>query len=473
MSAVDASAIEPIEDLVEQAGVAVARAVLAEMGGSYGRRVAVLAGKGLNGADGRVAAERLTQRGVRTTVVEASAAIDRLPAVGGHSLDLVVDAAYGTGLGRGFEAPIVDAPVVAVDLPSGLDGLTGEALGRPLTATRTVTFAALKPGLLFGNGPALSGRIEVVDLALDVSHASSHLVEDRDIPDLVPSRSANAHKWQSACWVLAGSPGMEGAAGLAATAALRGGAGYVRLTTPAGTDGIQSAGVPVEVVCDRTSGPVDPVEAARYASFVVGPGLGTGPLVPEVVQGVLSAARATDRPVVIDGDGLTAIAKGRVTGNDWPSVGAVLTPHDGEFSRLAGQPPGPDRMAAARGLAARTGAVILLKGPTTVVAAPDGRVLLTATGNAHLATAGSGDVLSGILGAVLARGAKPFEAAAGAAHIHGRLATSPGLYRRPPEILPSPGMTAADLAARLVSVMERLGIDRETASSTDQVKGAS
>ena len=181
MAAVDAASPEPLDVLVDRAGAAVARAVLDELGGGYGRRVAVLVGKGSNGADGRVAAERLGRRGVRISVVDASSAPERLPTGGGHSVDLVVDAAYGTGLGRPFEAPSVDAPVLAVDLPSGLNGLTGEVMGRPLAAKRTVTFAAIKPGLLFGGGPELAGRVEVVDLGLDTAGAAAHLLEDTDI----------------------------------------------------------------------------------------------------------------------------------------------------------------------------------------------------------------------------------------------------------------------------------------------------
>lgn len=452
MAAVDAAATEPVDVLVDRAGAAVARAVLDELGGGYGRRVAVLAGKGSNGADGRVAAGRLGRRGVRCTVVDAAPAPDRLPADGDHAVDLVVDAAYGTGLGRPFEAPTVDAPVLAVDLPSGLDGLTGEALGRPLSAVRTVTFAALKPGLLFGDGPALAGRVEVVDLGLDVSGATVHLLEDADVAALVPARPADAHKWQSACWVVAGSPGMEGAAGLAATAALRAGSGYVRLTAPDPVDG-----VPVEVVrIDEV--PADPDDVARFAALVVGPGLGTGPDAAATVDAVLAAATAAGRPVVVDGDGLTALSgQGADRGVPLPD-GTVLTPHDGEFARLAGGPPGPDRLAAARSLAAARGAVVLLKGPTTVVAAPDGRVLLAAAGDARLATAGSGDVLSGIIGAFLARGAGPLEAAAAAAHVHGRLVTH---QPRDADLEPASttGVAAGDLSARLVAVLEDLGVD--------------
>ena len=460
MAAVDAAAPEPLDVLIDRAGAAVARAVLDELGGGYGRRVAVLVGKGSNGADGRVAAERLGRRGVRTSVVDAASAPERLPTSGGHAVDLVVDAAYGTGLGRPFEAPSVDAPVLAVDLPSGLDGLTGEVMGRPLAARRTVTFAALKPGLLFGGGPVLAGRVEVVDLGFDMSGATAHLLEDTDIAALIPRRPTDAHKWQSACWVVAGSPGMEGSAGLAATAALRAGAGYVRLSVP---DGLAGSAEPV-VADEVVHLPIglelflEEEEQARFASMVVGPGLG---IVDEVADGVRRLVASPGPPVVVDGDGLTALADCRVDGSSRP---LVLTPHDGEYFRLTGCPPGPDRMAAARSLAADTGAVVLLKGPTTVIAAPDGRILLTTTGDARLATAGTGDVLAGIIGAFLARGAGPLEAAAAAAHVHGRLATAPGLKELPPT-----GVVAGDLSARLVSVLTDLSID--ATGLADRTKG--
>ena len=188
MAEIDAASPEAVDVLVGRAGAAVARAVLEELGGSYGRRVVVLAGPGSNGADGRVAAERLEQRGVRTVVVDALDAPERLPPA-----DLVVDAAFGTGLRRPFEPPQTSSPVLAVDLPSGLDGLTGVAMGAPMGAVRTVTFAALKPGLLLGEGPGLAGRVEVADIGLDVSGAGAFLVEDSDISGLVPMRRPDAH----------------------------------------------------------------------------------------------------------------------------------------------------------------------------------------------------------------------------------------------------------------------------------------
>ena len=437
MAAIDAAAPEPTATLVARAGAAVARAALDEMGRYLGRRVVVLVGKGTNGADGRVASRRLARKGVRTLVIDALTAGGQLP-----DADLVIDAAYGTGLRRPWEAPSTSSPVLAVDIPSGVDPLTGSALGRPFAAARTVTFAALKPGLLLGEGFRLAGRVEVADIGLDVSSAITWLVTDDDIRLMVPSRPPDAHKWQSACWVVAGSPGMEGAAGLTARAAQRAGAGYVRLSVPGGipTDGPPEAvGWPLE-----TSFKVEPEEVSRFAAMVVGPGLG---LAGDTVAGVRRIVSDLSVPLVVDGDGLTALGDGRLCRDRCPPV--VLTPHDGEFKSLMGKDPGPDRLDAARAAASAMGAVMLLKGPTTVVASPDGRVLVVTSGDQRLATAGSGDVLAGIVGAFLARGADPFEAAAAGAHVHGRLLDD----------LPPTGVVAGDLLTRLVETLVTLGVD--------------
>jgi ADP-dependent NAD(P)H-hydrate dehydratase / NAD(P)H-hydrate epimerase len=234
MAAVDAAAPEPVEVLIERAGAAVARAALDLLDGVYGRRVVVVAGKGNNGNDGRAAAARLRRRGVRVAVLDAATPPARIP-----PCDLVVDAAYGTGFRGTWEPPDPgDAPVLAVDIPSGVDGRTGQAEGLVLAAERTVTFAALKPGLLLGEGPELAGEVHLADIGLDVSGASTALVEDADVARWLPVRPRETHKWQAAVWVVAGSPGMTGAATLAARGAQRIGAGYVRLSTPGGGVGV-------------------------------------------------------------------------------------------------------------------------------------------------------------------------------------------------------------------------------------------
>lgn len=415
MATIDAAAPEPVEVLMARAGEAVARAAVQLLGGTYGRRVVVVAGPGNNGGDGRVAAERLARRGVRVRVHP----VDDAPAVLGPC-DLVIDASYGTGFRGSYAFPDPDgAPVLAVDIPSGISGLTGRAAGRPAHAVATVTFAALKPGLVAGDGPSFAGGVTVADIGLDVSGAATHLVEDADVGAWVPDRSEEDHKWRHAVWVVAGSPGMTGAARLATAAALRSGAGYVRLTVPGHAD----PGAPVEAVVvplrtDDWAGPVT-AETGRFRAVAVGPGLGRADHTGTEVRRLLAG---TDRPVVLDGDGLWVLGRDAPTVLATRSAPTVLTPHDGEFERITGAPPGDDRLAAARELAAGTGAVVLLKGATTVVAAPDGAVLLVRAGDPRLATAGTGDVLTGVVAAVIAAGADPWRGAAAAAHLHGRAA---------------------------------------------------
>src|SRR5262245_51627851 len=183
MAAIDAAAPEPVEVLIGRAGVAVARAAIEMLGGTYGRRVVVLAGKGNNGNDGRDAARRLRRRGVQVVEVDAHDAPTALPIA-----DLVIDAAFGTGFRGGWRAPETSAPVLAVDIPSGVDGLTGAVSERVLPAERTVTFAALKPGLLLAPGIELTGEIEVVDIGLDTTTANAWLVTDGDVAGWLPRR---------------------------------------------------------------------------------------------------------------------------------------------------------------------------------------------------------------------------------------------------------------------------------------------
>lgn len=413
MQAIDADAADSVDVLVDRAGAAVARAALDLLGGAYGRRVVVLVGPGNNGADGRVAAERLRLRGVRVTVVELADAPPVLP-----EADLVIDAALGTGVSRPHHAPDPGvALVLAVDIPSGIDGDTGEATGSPMRADLTVTFAGLKPGLLLGDGPAHAGAVQVVDIGLDVSRARIHLVDDASAAALLPRRRSGTHKWDQAVLVVAGSPGMTGAASMAAEAAQRAGAGMVRLATPGGGHGRD---VPREVVT------LDVDEAGWAAALVddpgkvhavaVGPGMGTSMATRHQIRTLVAGVGV---PVVVDGDGLTALGADAASVIERRAPGTVLTPHDGEFTRLAGHPPGVDRIADVVALADRTGACVLLKGPTTVVAAPDGRVRLVRAGDDRLATAGTGDVLTGIVAALLAGGLDPLDAAAVGAHVHG------------------------------------------------------
>ncbi len=441
MQAVDAAAqaTVPLEVLVARAGTAVATAALAMLGGAYGRRVVVVAGKGNNGADGRVAAGRLSGRGARIEVV-APGDRTRLPAV-----DLVIDAAFGTGFRGGYDAPSCPpgTPVLAVDIPSGVLGDTGEAPGSPLPADRTVTFVAAKPGLVQGAGRSLAGRVVVADIGLPAGPARIHVLEDSDIADLVPERNEAGNKWDAAVLVVAGSPGMTGAAGMCARAALRTGSGMVRLGVPggdlAGSPAPEAVGLPL--AANGWSG--DALTAAdRCGAVVVGPGLGRDPATAADVRRLVALSPV---PVVVDADGLFALgsfAAGRPLETRSP---VVLTPHDGEYGRLL-SPPGPDRIDAARRLAAASGTIALVKGPTTTVAEPSGRVLVAMAGSPRLATAGTGDVLSGMIGALIARGVDPHRAAAAAAHLHGRAA---GLG-------PAEGLVAGDLPGLVSSVFSAL-----------------
>lgn len=439
MASIDAAAPEPVDVLIGRAAGAVARAAVELLGGTYGRRVVLVAGPGNNGNDGRVAASMLERRGVRVTVH----GVEEAPAVLGPS-DLVIDAAFGTGFRGSYEFPDPNgAPVLAVDIPSGVSGLTGSASGRPVAAAATVTFAALKPGLVLGDGPSFAGGVSVADIGLDVSAASVHLVEDADVVGWVPARAVDDHKWRHAVWVVAGSPGMTGAARLCSAASMRAGAGYVRLTVP----GDERADGPVEAVVVPL--PADGWAASvvdqgdRFQALAVGPGLGREDQVGAQVRELLAG---TDRPVVLDSDGLWVLGRDAVAVLGERSAPTVLTPHDGEFERLTGAAPGEDRIAATRELAAATGAVVLLKGATTVVARPDGAVLLVRSGDARLASAGTGDVLTGILAALVASGADPFRGAAAAAHLHGRAAMAG----------PARGLVASDVVDLLPDAWDDL-----------------
>lgn len=436
MSAIDAEASEPSEVLIRRAAWYVAHEAIVMMGGTYGRRVVVLVGKGNNGNDGRVAAGFLAERGVRTHVIEV-AGVARFES-GFPSCDLLLDAAFGTGFSGTWDPPTPGAaPVLAVDIPSGIDGLTGQACGSPWHAVRTVTFAGLKPGLLQGDGPHYTGGVVLADIGLDVGRARAHLVEDPDVPAWVPNRRPGDHKWSRAVWVVAGSPGMEGAGWLCARSAMRGGAGYARSSSP-GVGRPESPREAVGMALAETGwGAEVASDASRFGAIVIGPGLGRS----AGVRGELEDVVASGVPTVVDADALRAVGTVplEIPGGRTGSAPLVFTPHDGEYEALMGAPPGRDRLAAAREAADRHRCVVLLKGPTTVVAEPGGAALVVRSGDERLATAGTGDVLSGLIGAHLAAGADPLQAAGAAAHLHGRAAELAGVS----------GVVAGDVAEAL------------------------
>jgi hydroxyethylthiazole kinase-like uncharacterized protein yjeF len=449
MRAVDAAAAAevPTEVLVARAGSALAREVLHRLGGAYGRRVVVVAGKGHNGDDGRYAASRLARRGAKVTVLDPPAGGERrvLPAC-----DAVVDAAYGTGFRGEYVAPQAPpgALVVAADIPSGVHGDTGAACAGAVRAHATVTFAAWKPGLLLGAGPELAGEVRVADIGLDVSRARTHLLEDRDVAELLQPRPRDAHKWRAAVAVAAGSPGMLGAARLCAEAGLRAGAGMVRLFVP----GLRRDELPVTEAVAFAPGKAFAeavlAEAPRCKAVVIGPGLGASETTADEVRAVVAKSPV---PVVVDADGLGALGTAealRALVASRPAATVALTPHAGEFRRLAGMDPLPDPLGAARGLAGATRCVVVLKGPTTVVADPDGSAYLVAAGSPRLATAGTGDVLAGIIGAFVARAPELglARAAALASHVHGRAAA----------LGPAEGLVASDLLGLVPKALSRL-----------------
>lgn len=448
MRAADAAALATVshDTLVDRAGTAVGQAALRLLGGAYGRRIIVVAGKGSNGADGRVAGALLRRRGARVTVLDAADAPPVLPAC-----DLVIDAAYGTGFRGAYDAPALPSgvPVLSVDIASGVDADTGAAPGAPFHATQTVTFAAYKPGLLQGAGPGCSGQVRVVDIGVVLAGSGAALIEDADVAAHVPERQRQSHKWSTALGIASGSVGMEGSAILCTRGAMAAGSGMIRLGNP----GNPSADWPTEAVRVHLEGPrwaeAFLAAAQKCRAIVVGPGLGTDDITQEEIRAVIAGALT---PLVIDADAITALgdaaaARRLVAGRSAPTV---LTPHDGEFARVAGSPPGDDRLAAARDLAGRIGAVVLLKGALTAVAAPQHElpdVLLAAAGVPALATAGTGDVLSGVIGAFLARGTPAHLAAALGAHVHGRAAARGRLE----------GLVAGDLPGLIASWLSEDG----------------
>ncbi|MEQ1872692.1 MAG: NAD(P)H-hydrate dehydratase [Ilumatobacteraceae bacterium] len=441
MRSIDASAVESGEVLIGRAGAAVARSAVRLMGGTYGRTVNVIAGKGNNGADGRVAGERLQASGVKVRVFDAADCPLTLPPA-----NLVIDAAYGTGFRGAWKPPAVeDTPVLAVDIPSGVDALTGQIEGDVLSATATVTFGAYKPGLVLPPGAGFAGSVQIADIGLGAAaaaQATAFLVQDSDVAEWLPRRDAASHKWRAAVRVIAGSASMPGAAVLVSLGALRACAGMVHLSSP----GEILNGVPTEVV--QRSLPAKGWSADvlstldRFQALVIGPGLGRAEAVATQTRSVVIDAPV---PIVIDGDALFAMAwnvQDAAALLRRRTTPTVLTPHDGEFALLTGAKPGADRLDAARRLAADTACVVLLKGAATVVAESSGAVLVVTTGDARLASAGTGDVLAGIIGALLAAGVSAFHAAAAGAWLHGQAAHRAAAY----------GMIASDLTDHLPEV---------------------
>lgn len=439
--------------LMQVAAAAVAKHARAMLPG--GGSVRVLAGPGNNGGDGMVAAHLLAQAGHRVEVVALSpdagwkgdaARARALWAGPVHppdavlpEADLVIDALFGIGLARpldGAAAALAEAanagaaPVLAVDIPSGVDSDTGAVPGPAIRATATVTFHCAKPGHLLLPGRLRAGALHVADIGLPPSPSRTW----RNGPWRLPEPEPTAHKYaRGGALVWSGPELATGAARLAASAALRGGAGAVALVGDAAALRVHAAQVTAIMLREGDAqGFARLLADPRWRAACVGPGAGPA------ARCAAGAALQSGRAVVLDADALTAFAGADgdlarlVARHDRP---VVLTPHEGEFARLFPHLRG-SRLARARAAAAGSGAVIVLKGPDTVIAAPDGRAIIEADAPAHLATAGSGDVLAGFVTALLAQGMAAFEAAAAAVWLHGAVARHAGR-----------GLTAEDLLA--------------------------
>ncbi|MDX1884479.1 NAD(P)H-hydrate dehydratase [Mycolicibacterium sp. 120270] len=404
--------------------VAIARELVMRTGGVAGRSVCAVVGSGDNGGDALWAATFLRRRGAAATAVlldperthaKALAAfrkaggrvVESVPA----TTDLVIDGVVGIS-GKGPLRPAaaevfaaVDEagiPVVAVDIPSGVDVHTGAVSGPAVRAALTVTFGGLKPVHALGD----CGRVELVDIGLDLPPSDMMSFEAADVAARWPAPGPKDDKYtQGVTGVLAGSATYPGAAVLCTGAAVAATSGMVRY---AGSAAQQVLSHWPEVIASPS-----PAAAGRVQAWAVGPGLGTD----EVGAAALWFALDTDLPVIADADALTILAAHPDLLAD-RTAPTVLTPHAGEFARLAGAPPGDDRVAATRRLADQFGATVLLKGNVTVIAEPGGSVYLNPAGQSWAATAGSGDVLSGIIGALLAAGLPAGEAAAAAAFVH-------------------------------------------------------
>ncbi|MCH0542391.1 NAD(P)H-hydrate dehydratase [Streptomyces sp. MUM 203J] len=434
--AAEAALMERVPDgaLMQRAAAGLAGACAGLLGRVYGARVVLLVGSGDNGGDALYAGARLARRGAGVAAVllgarAHEAGLDALRRAGGRvaedpfavltRADLVLDGITGIGGSGGLRpgaVPVVraargsDAVVVAVDLPSGVDADTGTVDGEAVRADATVTFGAYKPGLLVDPAREYAGALRLVDIGLgphlpDVPELEA--LQHADVARLLPVPGAESDKYRrGVVGLVAGSARYPGAAVLAVTGALRGGAGAVRYVGPAGNAVL--ARHPETLVHDGS-----PRKAGRVQAWVVGPGLGDTPGAEEVL--------ASEVPVLVDADGLRLLDPGAVRDRSAPTV---LTPHAGEAAALLGvarEEVEARRLDAVRELAGRYGATVLLKGSTTLVADPSGGlpVRVNPTGTSWLATAGSGDVLSGLAGSLLAAGLVPRDAASAAAYLHG------------------------------------------------------
>jgi len=466
--------------LMRNAGAAIVALVLERF--ADGRQFDVLCGPGNNGGDGYVVARLLAEAGAAVRIwaegkpreggdaalAAADCPVSALPLDGFSPAEgtVVIDALYGAGLSKPLSetaARVARAvaeqgvPVVAVDLPSGLSGQTGKPLGEAFSAKLTVTFARKKPGHLLEPGRSLCGEIRVVDIGIaDAVIARIGTRAYENLPELwlqeFPVADVDTYKYRRGhVGVFAGGPTATGAARLAAMAAARSGSGAVTVLSP--TRSLAVNGAHLTSIMLRKADTIDEVldflRARKPQTLVYGPGLGPEPDVGNFLLDLLGAIDGAPRSMVIDADGITSTALqadaffAALHREGAPEV--VLTPHEGEFHRMfkeISENPDLSKLDKARNAAVRANAVVVYKGPDTVIASPDGRAAINSNGTPLLATAGSGDVLGGICAGLLAQAMPAFEAACAAVWMHAAAASHFG-----------PGLIAEDLPESLCPVL--------------------
>jgi hydroxyethylthiazole kinase-like uncharacterized protein yjeF len=472
--------------LMRNAGAAVAAIVLKRFPAA--EKIHVLAGPGNNGGDGYVLARLLVESGAVVSVwasgkprtgSDAAIAAAECPIAAVPLTDfapeagsLIVDALYGAGLSKPLESDAIRAiekaislklPVISVDLPSGVSGESGQVLGKAFQAEITVTFARKKPGHLLLPGRQLCGEVVVADIGIGddvIGSVGSHTFENT--PELwqnaLPSPAVDAHKYKRGhVGVFSGGPSSTGAARLSALAAARSGAGAVTVLSPANAMMVNAAHLTSIMLrkVDDVDGLNDFIEDRHPSAFVLGPGFGVGEKARELALVVLGDGKGRAQGVealVLDADGITSFhdapASLFITTGARDAAALVLTPHEGEFARLfsgLAADQSLSKLDKARKAAARSHGVIVYKGPDTVIAAPDGRAAINANGVPWLATAGSGDVLAGLIAGLIAQGMPPFEAACAAVWVHAEAGARFG-----------PGLIAEDLPLLVAPVLGSL-----------------
>lgn len=468
-------------ELMDRAGRAVAEIVQAHWSI---RPVSVLCGPGNNGGDGFVAARYLQASGWPVRLAYLGSPDRMSPAIAHHAklfggivhpltpdvldgAELVIDAIFGSGLSRPISGPAFDmiehlkkrgipnCPICAVDLPSGVNGATGEVLGIAASASITVSFCRKKPGHILLPGRSLCGETIVAEIGISdatITRLAPTCFEND--PDLwlrsYPWPSLGGHKYQRGEALVLGGERMTGASRLTARAALRAGAGLVCLAVPSPVWSVYAA-MTSSVIVQPFDGPEafeHLLTDKRRTAFAIGPGAGLG----ATTRRYALAALATGRAVVLDADALTSFADTPDELFNAISGPTILTPHEGEFSRLFDCT--GDKLTRARRAAAESGAVIVLKGADTIIAAPNGNAIINSNAPPCLATAGSGDVLAGLITGLLAQGLAPFEAAAAGVWLHGAVGAAIG-----------PGLIADDLPDALPIIL------RDLKARADQVQG--